>query len=268
MKKVLKLILLTTALLSISACSNQTVGKESSIQSSAVEATSQSKISLDAGDLIGYQTNGVHTFKGIPYAKTERFANPEPIQEFENSPQMALTYGSVAPQSVTKSQSAPSPYEFMTPTNGTADMVSNEGIQYLNVWTNDLKTKKPVVVFFHGGGLVSGASSELSVYDCEKLAANQDVVFVSVNHRLNILGFLDLSNYGSEYAESGILGIKDCIVALEWVQKNIEQFGGDASNITIVGQFGGAEKVSTLASMPETEDLFSKVVYMSGYYAN
>ena len=83
--------------MSISACSNQTVGKESSIQSSAVEATSQSKISLDAGDLIGYRTNAVHTFKGIPYAKTERFANPEPIQEFENSPQMALTYGSVAP---------------------------------------------------------------------------------------------------------------------------------------------------------------------------
>lgn len=123
--------------------------------------------------MIGYQTNGVHTFKGIPYAKTKRFANPEPIQEFENSPQMTLTYGSVAPQSITKSQSAPSPYEFMTPTNGTADMVSNEGIQYLNVWTNDLKTKKPVVVFFHGGGLVSGTSSELSVYDGEKLVANQ-----------------------------------------------------------------------------------------------
>lgn len=79
---------------------------------------------------------------------------------------------------------------------------------------------------------------------------------------------MDLSNYGSEYADSGIIGIKDCIVALEWVQKNIEQFGGDASNVTIVGQSGGAEKVSTLESMPETEDLFSKVVYMSGYYAN
>ncbi|WP_181811458.1 carboxylesterase family protein [Haemophilus pittmaniae] len=97
--------------MSISACSNQTVGKESSIQSSAVEATSQSKISLDAGDLIGYQTNGVHTFKGIPYAKTERFANPEPIQEFENSPQMALTYGSVAPTHICAIHAMPRPSE-------------------------------------------------------------------------------------------------------------------------------------------------------------
>lgn len=265
MKKVIKFFSLFALILSCTACSNN--NEKNVNESEKRDAIEQTKVSLNAGTLIGYRENDVNIFKGIPYAKTERFQNPEPIQKFESSPQMALTYGAVSPQNVTKSQSSPSPYEFITPTNGTSDMVSNESVQYLNVWSNNSKNKKPVVVFFHGGGLVSGASSELSVYDGEKIAADQNLVFVSVNHRLNALGFLDLSNYGDEYAESGILGIKDCITALNWVQENIEKFGGDPSNVTIIGQSGGAEKVSTLASMPETEGLFDKVVYMSGYYA-
>lgn len=237
---------------------------------SGSKATTQEVVKLSAGDLVGYNEGGVYTFKGIPYATAERFKSPEPIKSYENGTHMALTYGSVSPQDRTFSSTGqPNPYEFMTPSNGTADMVGNEACQYLNVWSNSLEGNKPVIVFFHGGGLNNGASSELSGYTGEYFVEAEDVVFVSVNHRLNVLGYLDLSTYGGdEYKDSGIVGIQDCVKALEWVQENIEHFGGDPSNVTIVGQSGGVEKVTTLASMSDTVGLFDKVVYMSGYYSN
>lgn len=233
------------------------------------QAITQQVVELSAGNLVGYNEDGVYTFKGIPYATAERFQLPKPIESYENGAHMALTYGAVAPQDRTFSSTGqPNPYEFMTPSNGTADMVGNENCQYLNVWSNDLKANKPVVVLFHGGGLNSGASSELSGYTGEYFAESEDAVFVSVNHRLNVLGYLDLSAYGGEeYEDSGIAGIQDCVKALEWIQENIKQFGGNPENVTIVGQSGGVEKVTTLASMSDTIGLFDKVVYMSGYYS-
>ncbi|MDE6182239.1 MAG: carboxylesterase family protein [Eubacteriales bacterium] len=230
------------------------------------QAITQEKVSLSAGDLIGYKDDNVYSFKGIPYATAERFKMPKPIESYENENQMALTYGAVAPQGKTKSEAELNPYEFITP--GSVDMLSSENCQYLNVWTNDLSGNKPVIVLFHGGGITSGASSELSGYTGEYFASKEDVVFVSVNHRLNVLGYLDLSNYGGEeYANSGLVGIEDCVVALEWIQENIKEFGGNPENVTIVGQSGGVQKVTTLASMSNTVDLFDKVVYLSGYYS-
>lgn len=232
------------------------------------QAISMETVDLTAGKLIGYKEDNVYSFKGIPYATAERFKSPEPIESYDGGTHLALSYGQVAPQERTLSSTAsPNPYEFMTPSNGTADMVGNENCQYLNVWSNSLEGNKPVIVFFHGGGLVSGASSELSYYTGEYFTETEDAVFVSVNHRLNALGFLDLSAYGEDYADSGIAGIQDCVEALHWVKNNISEFGGDPDNVTILGQSGGAEKVSTLASMSETVDLFDKVVFMSGYYA-
>lgn len=224
-------------------------------------------VEIKPGQLLGFRERGVYNFRGIPYATAERFQNPVPIDSFETGIQNALIYGPVSPQDRTLSATGQvNPYEFFTPSNGTADMVGNEQCQYLNVWTNNLSGSKPVLVFFHGGGLANGASSELSTYEGQDFARTHDVVFVSVNTRLNVLGFLDMSAYGSQFAESGIAGMKDGVAALQWVQDNIAAFGGDPSNVTILGQSGGGEKVTTLASMAETEGLFNKVVMMSGMY--
>ncbi|MGN0056106.1 MAG: carboxylesterase family protein [Atopobiaceae bacterium] len=230
--------------------------------------TTLATVDLGPGRLLGFVQNGVSTFRGIPYATAQRFQNPVAIDSYDGGTRNCMIYGPVAPQNRTLAATASvNPYEFFTPTCGTADMVGNEQCQYLNVWSHDLSGSNPVIVFFHGGGLVNGASSELSFYDGQYFARAHDVVFVSVNTRLNVLGFLDLSDYGEQFAESGIAGMKDAVMALQWVRDNIASFGGDPGNVTILGQSGGGQKVTTLASMAETQDLFSKVVMMSGYYA-
>ena len=236
---------------------------------STAAATEEAQVQVDAGTLIGLKTGDLYSFRGIPYATAERFKSPEPVTEYENGYQLAFSWGPVSPQARTLSASAsPNPYELLTPGNGTADLVGNENCQNLNVWTSDLSSQKPVIVFFHGGGLTSGSSGELSYYTGEYIAQSEDVVFVSVNHRLNVLGFLDLSAYGEEYRNSGIAGLEDCVEALRWVNRNIHAFGGDPDNVTIIGQSGGGDKVTTLACMPETENLFDKAVVMSGYYSD
>lgn len=226
-------------------------------------------VQLAPGRLIGFEDNGLYTFRGVPYATAKRFQSPVPVTSYQNGWQLALDYGPVSPQpSCFSSTATPNSAEFMTPSNGTADMVGNENCQYLNVWTSSLTSHKPVIVFFHGGGMTSGASTELSYYTGEFFARRQDAVFVSVNHRLNVLGYLDLSEYGPEYENSAIAGLDDCVVALQWVHDNIAKFGGDPDNVTILGQSGGGIKVSTLACMSNTVGLFNKVFMMSGMFSN
>jgi para-nitrobenzyl esterase len=135
------------------------------------------------------------------------------------------------------------------------------------VWTpavNDNR-KRPVLVWIHGGGFTSGSSQELRPYDGENLARHHDVVLVSMNHRLNVFGFLDLSQAGgSKYASSGNVGMLDLVLALEWVRDNIPRFGGDPGSVTIFGQSGGGRKVSTLMAMPAAKGLFHKAAVFSG----
>lgn len=238
---------------------------------SSKDAISLAPVELSAGTLIGYQMDGVYHFKGVPYATAQRFQAPDPVTEYSSNGfgpegvRMALAYGEVSPKSRTlNGTGAVNVVEFITPSNGVSDMVANETCQYLNVWTDDLTVSKPVIVFFHGGGLESGASNELSIYTDEYFAAAEDAVFVTVTHRLNYLGFLDLSAYGDEYEFSGDAGMLDCVAALQWVHDNIAKFGGDPANVTIAGQSGGGGKVAALSCMPAAEDLFDKVVYMSG----
>ena len=122
--------------------------------------------------------------------------------------------------------------------------VEGEDCQNLNVWTpgiNDGK-KRPVMVWLHGGGFQTGSAIEQRVYDGTNLSRKGDVVVVSINHRLNVLGFLDLSAYGNEYRYSGNAGTMDMVAALKWIQSNIEVFGGDPDNITLFGQSGGGAK--------------------------
>ena len=144
--------------------------------------------------------------------------------------------------------------------------VDNEDCLFLNVWTpatGDNK-KRPVMVWFHGGGYAYG-SGAWPVYDGENLSRRGDVVVVTVNHRLNVFGYLHLAELlGQDYASSGNAGMLDLVLSLEWVKDNIAAFGGDPGNVTIMGESGGGSKVSHLLAMPMAKGLFHKAIIQSG----
>jgi para-nitrobenzyl esterase len=137
----------------------------------------------------------------------------------------------------------------------------------INVWTPGYKdqTKRPVLLWIHGGGYTSGNSIEHPEYHGENLSRFGDIVFCSLNHRLGPLGFSDFSAIGGEkYAASGNVGMLDIVAALEWIRDNISNFGGDPNNVTIMGQSGGGAKVCNLTAMPSAKGLFHKAVALSG----
>src|SRR5690606_4869771 len=127
--------------------------------------------------------------------------------------------------------------------------------------------KRPVMIWLHGGGFHVGSSNDAMTYG-KALAKKGDVVVVSLNHRLNILGFLDLSACGEKYAQSANAGMLDIVKALEWVRRNIENFGGNPYDITILGESGGGGKVGTLMCMPAAQGLFNKAIIQSGTLLN
>ena len=135
----------------------------------------------------------------------------------------------------------------------------------LNVWTPGAGdgAARPVLVWLHGGGMSVGSAS-WPLYDFTNLARNNDVVVVGINHRLGVLGFLDVSHLGDEFADSGNVGMLDIVAALEWVRDNIAQFGGDPANVTIFGESGGGSKVTCLLGMPSAQGLFRSAFAMSG----
>jgi para-nitrobenzyl esterase len=213
-----------------------------------------------SGKLQGFVHNGTYIYRGVPYAKAERFMPPAKVPKWEGV-RTALTYGHVSPQVV--SSKIDDIMEFAGPH---FYWLQGDDCQNLNVWTpaiNDGR-KRPVMVWFHGGGFSTGSSVEMPVYDGENLSKRGDVVVVTVNHRLNVVGFLDLSAYGEKYKYSGNLGIMDLVAALEWVRDNIANFGGDPGNVTIFGQSGGGGKVSTLMAAPAAKGLFHKAIIESG----
>ncbi len=124
------------------------------------------------------------------------------------------------------------------------------------------------MVWLHGGGFSAGSSVELPSYDGENLAKRGNVVVVTVNHRLNVLGFLDLSAYGEKYKQSANAGLLDLVAALQWVKANVAQFGGDPNTVTIFGQSGGGGKVTSLINAPSAKGLFQKAIVQSGSYVN
>lgn len=219
----------------------------------------------NSGKVRGYVHNGIYTYKGIPYAQAKRFQAPEKPAAWEGI-RSSMSYGPVSP--------------LMTPTTTVQDEIeflfhhdwgyTNEDCLRLNIWSpgiNDGK-KRPVMFWIHGGGYTAGSSQELPSYDGEAIAKKGDVVLVSINHRLNILGFLDLSEFGDKYKSSANASFYDLVVALQWVRDNISNFGGDPGNITIFGQSGGGGKVSTLMSSPLAKGLFHKAIVQSGVWAD
>ncbi len=135
----------------------------------------------------------------------------------------------------------------------------------LNIWTPSLTGKRPVMFYIHGGGFSFGSSYELPSHEGAQMARHHDVVQVSVNHRLNILGFFDVSEIGgSAYEDSVNVGMTDLVAALRWVHDNIENFGGDPDRVMIYGQSGGGSKVTTLMGMPSAAGLFHRASAQSG----
>jgi para-nitrobenzyl esterase len=217
-------------------------------------------VDTELGKVRGFIHTGTYTYRGIPYAKAERFMPPTKAPKWEGT-RTALTYGYTCPQVVNHRYD-----DIVQFISDQRFWIPDENCQNLNIWTpgiNDGK-KRPVMVWLHGGGFSSGSSIELKAYDGDNLSKKGDVVVVTVNHRLNVLGFLDLSAYGDKYKYSGNVGILDLVAALEWVKNNIANFGGDPSNVTIFGQSGGGGKVSTLLATPAAKGLFQKAIIESG----
>lgn len=211
------------------------------------------------GSVQGFVHRGVSTWRGIPYARAERFQPPHAPDRWQGV-RPALSYGNICPQPV-----SPDLREPQTFISDTHYWPASEACQNLNIWSPGADGwKRPVMVWLHGGGFFSGSSNELGVYDGTNLAAKGDVVVVSLNHRLNALGFLDLSAYGPRYAGSANVGMLDIVEGLKWVQANIARFGGDPANVTIFGQSGGGAKVTALLASPLAKGLFQKAVIQSG----
>jgi para-nitrobenzyl esterase len=206
-----------------------------------------------AGRVRGVRNGEIRVFKGIPYGEStagrNRFMPPVKKAPWTGT-RDALTFGPSSPQPDIPAGS---------PGNG-------EDCLVLNVFTPGVgdNRKRPVMVWLHGGGFRNGSGST-PVLDGSSLAQSQDVVVVTLNHRLNVFGFTSLAPLiGADFAESGTVGMMDLVVALEWVRDNIGQFGGDPGLVTIFGQSGGGRKVATLMAMPSAKRLFHRAIIESG----
>ena len=212
----------------------------------------------------GYILDDVYTYLGIPYgAPTDgenRFMPPQEPESWEGI-RPALFYGNDAPQAHQNKW----PNNSSTFTDHWNYYDYSEDCLNLNVWTPAPDGKKrPVLVWMHGGGFSAGNSIEQDGYHGANLARSGDIVFVSVNHRLNVFGYSDLSAAGPAFASSGNVGVMDLVAALRWIHNNIEAFGGDPGNVTIMGQSGGGAKVCDVIAMPSSAGLVHKAVGLSG----
>ncbi len=229
------------------------------------------------GKVRGFVSDGVFTFKGIPYGQNTGGENrwlPAKAPKAWDGEFPALVYGANCPQNLHS-------WDRPLAQAGAGDAVSGaieqtflqdwddgyqgEDMLKVNIWTPSLSGKRPVMVYFHGGGFSFGSSYELPSHEGAQMARNHDVVQVSVNHRLNVLGFFDLAEIGGPaYGDSVNVGMTDLVAALKWVRDNIANFGGDPDTVMIYGQSGGGSKVTTLMGMPSAAGLFHRASVQSG----
>lgn len=201
------------------------------------------------GRVRGQREHGIHVFRGLRYGADTaacRFQPPRREAAWRGIAD-ALDYGSAAPQ-------------------GGRDGPGSEDCLFLNVWTPALGDggRRPILFYIHGGGFNNGSGSD-PLYDGSALCRRGDVVVVTVNHRLNVFGYLYLGDRGDpRLASSGNVGQLDLVQALQWVREHAATFGGDADNITVFGQSGGGAKIATLMAMPAARGLFHRAWTMSG----
>jgi para-nitrobenzyl esterase len=222
-------------------------------------------LEIETGKLRGADLGGVHAFKGIPYGAATQGARrfmPCSKSDHWTGVRDATQVGASAPQLRLPGQVVPPWVAFCEDPAGTA---RSEDCLVVNVWTpTPDAAKRPVMFWIHGGGYTVGSASPPS-YDGANLARSQNVVVVSLNHRLNALGFLDLSAIpDTRFADAGNVGLLDIIAALQWVRTNIHVFGGDPGCVTIFGESGGGSKVSHLLAMPAAKGLFHRAIVESG----
>ena len=236
------------------------VAAPSSVAAAGFEASkNDTVVKINSGSLIGAKEDSVYRYLGVPYASSDRFMPPTDVAPWQGL-RAALTYGENCFIPQMKSVAGDelfNPHRYMP---------MSENCQFANVWTPGIGDgkKRPVMVWIHGGGFTNGSGIELSSYDGQNLSKKGDVVVVTLNHRLNVLGFLDLSAYGDKYKNSGNASLADLVAALKWVHANAEAFGGDPGNVTIFGQSGGGNKVRALMGTPAAKGLFQKAIVQSG----
>jgi para-nitrobenzyl esterase len=221
------------------------------------------------GKIRGVDNNGIKVFKAIPYgantAGSNRFMPPAEPADWSGI-RDALEYGQSAPQ---RDPTAPPRPPGTLTIAGENLPAEGEDCLVLNVWTPavgrsaDSGRKRPVMFWCHGGGFANGSGSSPD-NDGTNLARRGDVVVVTINHRLNVLGFANLSEFSTDFTASGDAGMLDIVQALKWVRANISQFGGDPNTVTIFGQSGGGRKVETLLAMPSAKGLFHRAIVESG----
>jgi para-nitrobenzyl esterase len=221
-------------------------------------------VEIVSGKIRGAVAGGIQAFKGIPYGAStggkNRFLPPQPVTAWAGT-RDTLAYHGQAPQSPARVKRRSEMDNILGPADNTPEV---EDCLTLNVWTPGTSGKRPVMVWLHGGAFAYGSGNR-AVTEGANLAKRGDVVVVSVNHRLNICGYLHLEDIGgARFAGSGNAGSLDMIAALIWVRDNIAAFGGDPGNVTIFGESGGGGKVSALLVMPAAKGLFHRAVIQSG----
>lgn len=215
------------------------------------------------GKVRGFVDGGVFTFKGIPYGQDtggeNRWLPAKPPKPWKDE-YPALIYGANCPQNVHNYTAIEQSF-----LQDWDDGYMSEDMLKLNIWTPSLTGKRPVMVYFHGGGFSFGSAYELPSHEGAQMARHYDVVQVSVNHRLNVLGFFDVSEIGGAgYEDSVNGGMTDLVASLRWVRENIANFGGDPDKVMIYGQSGGGSKVTCLLGMPSAAGLIHRASVQSG----
>jgi para-nitrobenzyl esterase len=224
-------------------------------------------VETSRGRLRGVSANGILSFKGVRYGETtggaNRFRAPVPVTPWAGV-RDAVAFGGSAPQVPGAQHGLSGWYSAIEPIS--------EDCLFLNVFTagayhsgragGRVDGRRPVMVWLHGGAW-SNCAGTAPGFDGTRLARDGDVVVVTVNHRLNVFGYLDLGDGDPRFADAGTAGVLDLVAALRWVRDNIAAFGGDPNNVTIFGQSGGAAKVTALLGMPAAQGLFHKAIAQS-----
>lgn len=214
------------------------------------------------GPVRGERIGDIYAFKGIRYGadtSTTRFAAPRRPTPWTEANE-TTAYGASCPQA--SGSGSIGLFASWRPDPAPA---MDEDCLFLNVWTPGLADgrERAVMVWLHGGGFSTGSGSSLA-YEGTRLANRGDVVVVTINHRLNVYGYLALNHYGEGFEDSPVAGVLDMVQALEWVRDNITAFGGDPNTVMIFGESGGGAKVSTLMNTPAAKGLFHRAVVQSG----
>src|SRR4029453_8830531 len=217
-------------------------------------------VATTAGRVRGVVRFGVNQFWGVPYAASTEGANrfmPPAAHAPWTGTRDCFQVGNRAPQDPDGPISEVFALDRQEP--------MGEDCLNLNVFTPALTGNRPVMVWLHGGGF-SGGSGNWLLYEGTNLARKEDVVMVSVTHRLNLFGFLYLADLGGgeKWANASNAAMQDIVAALAWIKENIAAFGGNPNNVTVFGQSGGGSKVTTLMAMPSAKGLFHRAIAMSG----